>query len=120
MSLSPKRLGRRPLGDIHNIIGSPTSKSDNNIPHANNDGCEFDIFTDSLVSPKKRRLVTSVQRNEFIRGESTTPESAKNSREEESAATVNTGIPFESFSPQRHSRSTPSVTPADGSQPVLR
>ena len=115
MSLSPKRLGRRPLGDIHNILRSPTSKSEFNDHHADSNEIEFDVFTDTLVSPKKRRLVSSVQRNDFIGGESTTPGSAKISSEDELKKGVNAEIHLEFFSPQRHTESTPSALSAEGS-----
>jgi hypothetical protein len=116
MSVSPNRSGRRPLGDIHNIIRSPTSKSEKNILHANNDGSGFDVFTDSLVSPKKRRLVSSVQRSEFTGGASTFQESQKNSREVVSTKIVNAGSLADVSSPQRQSKSINSGLLADGSQ----
>ena len=116
MSVSPIRSGRRPLGDIHNIIRSPTSKSEKNILHANNDGSGFDVFTDLLVSPKKRRLVSSVQRSEFTGGASTFQESEKNSREEVSTRIVNAVSLADISSPQRHNESITSGLLADGSQ----
>ena len=116
MSVSPNRSGRRPLGDIHNIIRSPTSKSEKNILQANNDGSGFDIFTDSLVSPKKRRLVSSVQRSEFTGGASTFQESEKNSREVVSTRIVNAVSLADISSPQRQSESITTGLLADGSQ----
>ena len=115
MSLSPKRLGRRPLGDIHNVIRSPASKGEFDDQHANSNEFGFDVFTDTLVSPKKRRLVSSVQRNEFIGGESTTPGSSKNSREDELTKIVNAEIHLKISSPQRHTEYTLSALSADGS-----
>jgi hypothetical protein len=116
MSVSPNRSGRRPLGDIHNIIRSPTSKNEKNILYVNNDGSGFDVFTDSLVSPKKRRLVSSVQRSEFTGGESTFQESEKNSREVVSTRIVNAVSLADISSPQRQSESITSGLLADGSQ----
>jgi hypothetical protein len=116
MSVSPNRSGRRPLGDIHNIIRSPTSKSVKNILDANNDGRGFDVFTDSLVSPKKRRLVSSVQRSEFTGGASTFQESEKNSREMVSRRIFNAVSLADASSPQRQNESITSGLLADGSQ----
>ena len=116
MSVSPNRSGRRPLGDIHNIIRSPTSKSENNILHADNGGSGFSVFTDSLISPKKRRLVSSVQRSEFIGGALTTQVSEKNNREVVSTGIVNAVSLSETSSPQHRSESIISDLLADGSQ----
>ena len=115
MSLSPKRFGRRPLGDIHNTIQSPTSKCEFGDLHTNSKGSGFGIFTDSFISPKKRRLVSSVQRNEFIGGESTTSGSSKNSREDELTKIINAEIHLEISSPQHHTEYTLRALSADGS-----